>query len=151
MKIPDTNKIIPIVYIVGMLIIVLIIYRVLKSIGIVKSAAKTKAKANEIALVNDLRKVPQFAVTYLDNKRDYRQLSDLGQDYAVQIRKALKGFGTDEESVFSVFSRLASKDNISEIALIYKNKFSRDMLTDILNDLTDKEKAQLMTIINKLP
>jgi hypothetical protein len=150
MEIPNTNKLISLAYIVGILIVVLIIYRVLKSVGIVKSQARTKAKDKETALIEDLRKVQQFDVTYLDNRRDYKDLSGKAQDYAVMIRKALKGFGTDEESIFSVFGRLDSKDNITEIATVYKNKFDRDMLADILNDLNDKEKARLMTIINKL-
>jgi len=69
----------------------------------------------------------------------------------LKIYASIKRAGTDEEAVFSTFARLDSKDNISEIALVYRNRYKRDLLTDLLNDLTKKEKAQLMQIINKLP
>ena len=151
MNLPDTNKYIPIFYIVGLLVILLIIYRVLRSIGIIKSKAKTREKEMQTALITDLRGVQQFDVLYLENRKDYKTLSAKAQTYAEDLRKALRGFGTDEEAVFSTFARLDSKDNISEIALVYRNKYERDLLTDLLNDLTKKEKAQLMTIINKLP
>lgn len=151
MELPNTNKIFPVVYIIGILLILLIVYRVLKSLGIVKSKAKTKAKEERKELINDLRGVEQFDVMYLDKKKGYKSLSAKAQDYAIALRNAMKGFGTDEENIFSLFSRLDSKDNISEIALVYKNKYKRDLLTDLLNELTDKEKAELMIIINKLP
>ena len=150
MELPNTNKYIPLFYIVGILVIVLIIYRVLKSIGLIKSQAKIKAKAQRKELISDLRGVEQFDVLYLDKRKGYKSLSDRAQQYAVALRNAMKGFGTDEESIMSIFSRLNNRDNISEVALVYKNKYERDLLIDLLNELTDKEKAELMTIINKL-
>lgn len=151
MELPNTQKYIPIIYMAGILIILLIVYRVLKSIGIIKSQSKVKAKEQRKELIQDLRGVEQFDVMYLDKKKSYKSLSTKAQEYAVALRNAMKGFGTDEESIMSIFSRLDNRDNISEVALVYKNKYERDLLTDLLNELTDKEKAELMTIINKLP
>lgn len=151
MNIPDTGKIMSIGYIAALLLILFFVYKILKGVGIIKSAAKTKAKAATEAAITDLRGVEQFNVSYLDNKRDYKSLDALAQTYAEELRKAIRGLGTNEEAIFSIFSRLQRKENITEIATVYKNKYGRDLLTDLLNDLTDKEKAKLMTIINKLP
>ena len=151
MEVPNTNKIMSLAYILALLVVLFFVYKIFKGFGIIKSKDKTKAKAEQKALVTDLRGVEQFDVTYLDKRKEYKTLSSSAISYADILRKALRGLGTDEEAVFSIFSRLDSKDNISEIALVYKNKYERDLLNDLLNDLTDKEKAQLMKIINQLP
>jgi hypothetical protein len=41
--------------------------------------------------------------------------------------------------------------NISEISLQYRKGYNRDLLSDLLNDLTEKEQLTLWNIINKLP
>jgi hypothetical protein len=151
MEVPNTNKIMSLAYILALLIVLFFVYKIFKGFGIIKSKDKTKAKEQQKALVTDLRGVEQFDVTYLGKKKDYKTLSSTAISYADILKKAIRGLGTDEEAIFSVFSRLNNKDNISEIALVYKNKYERDLLNDLLNDLTDKEKAQLMTIINQLP
>jgi hypothetical protein len=150
MEVPDTGKIMSIGYIAALLLILFFVYKILKGVGIIKSAEKKKEKAETEKAITDLRGVPQFAVTYLDNKRDYRSLDALAQTYAEELRKALRGLGTDEEAVYSIFSRLQRKENITEIATVYKNRYNRDLLADLLNDLTDKEKAKLMNIINSI-
>lgn len=150
MELPNTNKIMSLAYILALLIVLFFVYKIFKGFGLIKSKDKTKAKAEQKALVTDLRGVEQFDVSYLDKRKDYKTLSAAAISYADILKKAIRGLGTDEEAIFSVFSRLDSKDNISEIALVYKNKYERDLLNDLLNDLTDKEKAQLMNIINEL-
>ena len=150
MNLPDSNKLITAGYLIAILLVLFFVYKILSGIGIVKTAKKEKAKAAQAEAINDLRGVPQFNVMYLDSRRDYRSLDAYAQTYAEELRKAIRGLGTDEEAVYSIFSRLAKKDNIAEIATVYKNKYGRDLLTDLLNDLTDKEKAKLMNIINNL-
>lgn len=150
MKVPELKggQMLTIAYIIGILIVLYIVYKVLGKIGLVK----TKEKRKQETAVEDLRSVKQFSTKYLADKIDnYPQLGKLGKDYAVRLHDAIKGAGTDEETIFSIFSQLRSKENISEIAVYYKAAYQRDLLTDILNDLTDKEKATLMEIINKLP
>jgi hypothetical protein len=40
--------------------------------------------------------------------------------------------GTDEETIYSVFGRLANRIQISELTLAYKVKYERDLLGDLL-------------------
>ena len=149
-QLPDTTKLMTIGYLAAILLVLFFVYKILKGFGIVKSAAKEKEKAKVQEAVTDLRAVKQFNALYLENKRDYKSLSTAAQLYAETLRKAFRGLGTDEEAIYSTFSRLPNKDSISEVALVYRNKYNRDLLTDLLNDLTDKEKAKLMDIINRL-
>lgn len=151
MELPNTNKIMTAAYIAAILIVLFFVYKIMKGLGIIKSKAKDKAKAEKAQAITDLRGVEQFDVLYLEKSKNYKSMSSLAIEYADQLRKALKGLGTDEETIFSIFSRLNNKLQISEVALVYKNKYKSDLLNDLLNDLTDKEKVTLMKIINDLP
>lgn len=151
MNLPDSNKIMSAAYIAGLLLVLFFVYKILAGFGIIKTAKKTKAKAEEDKAINDLRGVDQFTPEILPDGQGYKNLSAPAQIYAETLRKAIRGLGTDEEAVFSIFSRLGSKRDITEIATAYRSKYDKDLLTDLLNDLTDKEKAKLMLIINNLP
>jgi len=153
MNLPDSNKIMSAAYIAGLLLVLFFVYKILAGFGIIKTAKKKKEQAAEDKAINDLRGVEQFTpdANVLSENQGYKLTSASAQIYAETLRKALRGLGTDEEAVFSIFSRLDSKRDITEIATAYRSKYDKDLLTDLLNDLTDKEKAKLMLIINNLP
>jgi len=153
MNLPDSNKLMSAAYIVALLLILFFVYKILAGFGIVKTAKKKKEQAAKEAAINDLRGVEQFTpdVNILAERQGYKLTSASAQIYAETLRKAIRGLGTDEEAIFSIFSRLQSKRDITEIATAYRSKYDRDLLTDLLNDMTDKEKAKLMIIINNLP
>lgn len=151
MQLPDSNKLMSAAYIVALLLILFFVYKILAGFGIVKTAKKKKEKAVEEAAINDLRGVQYFTPDLLANNQGYKGLSGQAQVYAETLRKAIRGLGTDEEAIYSIFSRLENKSQITEIATVYRSRYGKDLLTDLLNDLTDKEKAKLMIIINKLP
>ena len=150
MKVPElkTGQMITIVYIAGFFIALFVVYKLLGKIGLIK----TKEKKQREAAVENLRGVDQFSTTFLQGKTDsYPKLGKTAQNFAVRLRKAISGVGTNEEEIFSIFSQLKSKENISEVAVYYKAAFGNDLLTDLLNYLTNKDKATLMEIIDKLP
>lgn len=153
MNLPDSNKLMSAAYIVALLLILFFVYKILAGFGIVKTVKKKKEKAVEEAAINDLRGVEQFTpdVNILAERQGYKLTSASAQISAETLRKAIRGLGTDEEAIFSIFSRLQSKRDITEIATAYRSRYDKDLLTDLLNDLTDKEKAKLMLIINNLP
>ena len=151
MNLPDNSKIMSAAYIAGLLLILFLVYKILSGIGIIKSSKKKKEQAAKEAAINDLRGVQYFTPELLVNNQGYKGLSGQAQVYAETLRKAIRGLGTDEEAIYSIFSRLENKSQITEIATVYRSKYGKDLLTDLLNDLTDKEKAKLMSIINNLP
>lgn len=149
MKIPDTNKIMSIVYISGLLIVLFIIYKILSSLGIIKTGkAKAQDKAESKAETL-LRTSEYFNPLLIKKYPDYIPINPTEQ--AKELRKAFRGLGTDEEKIYTVFGRLKNKLNVSELALTYKAEYGNDLATVILNDMTDKEQLILMDIINKLP
>ena len=143
-----SGKIKTVLYIIGGLIVLLIIVRVLRT-G--KRKAKEIKKEDKIQAVQDLRTMEYFNPDFKVDKI-FNPIGDNAADlYAEQLRKAVRGLGTNEERIYSTFSKLKCKANISEVAARYYLKFRRDLRTDILNDLNDKEKVLLLGIINQMP
>ena len=143
-----SGKIKTVLYIVGGLIVLLIIVRILRT-G--KRKAKEIKKEDKIQAVQDLRTMEYFNPDFKVGKI-FNPIGDNAADlYAEQLRKAVRGLGTNEERIYSTFSKLKCKANISEVAARYYLKFRRDLRTDILNDLNDKEKVILLGIINQMP
>lgn len=150
MKTPDTGKILTFVYIAGALLALFLVYKILAGIGLIKTAKrKAKEKTQEQA-EKELRTAEYFDTTLLNKYPLYSPLPG-AKEMAKELRKSLRGLGTDEEKIFSIFGRLKNKLNISEIALYYKKEYKNDLGTDILNDMTDKEQVTLFQIISKLP
>lgn len=153
MKVPDTGKIISVVYIGAALIAVYLIYKIFAGVGLIKTAAKKKELSKRTEAETKLRSSEYFNPLFLKGRLDQykNKLGNQAKDYAGQLRKAIAGLGTNEETIFSIFGRLKNKWNIGEISMYYRGSFNRDLLSDLLNDLTDKEQLILWDIINKLP
>ena len=147
----NKDNIMQIIYIVVGLIVLFIIMRVLKRTGILGKSRRVVKKEDKAKSIQDLRSMEQFNPDYKLNKT-FTPIGDNAADlYAETLRKAMKGIGTDEESIYSTFSKLKCKANISEVSARYYLKFRRDLRADILDEINDKEKIILFDIINKLP
>jgi hypothetical protein len=152
MKVPDTGKIISIVYLGAALIGVYLVYKIFSGIGLIKTGERKREDKARTEAETNLREAKYFNPSYLSDKLDYyKPLGNPGITYTKELRKAIAGSGTDEEKIFSIFGRLNNKMNISEISLQYRKGYNRDLLSDLLNDLTEKEQLTLWNIINKLP
>jgi len=151
MKIPDTNKLMSIAILIGIVVALFIIYKILAATGLIKTAAKRKEIALGEKSVEQLREDDYFDPKYFMGKR-YKSLGyDTTKKYAKDLRKALRGFGTDEETIYITFGKLFNKINISEIAAAYLTTYNSDLQADLLNDLSEKDAIPLFKIINSLP
>jgi hypothetical protein len=150
-KVPDVGKIIPVIYIIGFILILIIVYKLLSSIGIIKTPKKKRELAAQAVAVEALRTDDYFDPAYYRNKKFKSIGMNAANLYAQYVRKAVRGAGTDEELIFTTFGKLYNKCNVSEVAERYTMQYKRDMQTDLLNDLTKKEAAALMSIIDNLP
>lgn len=154
MNIPTVKKdeVMSLLYIAGMLIFVFLIYKIFRGVGLIKNKEKEKVKEEKEQAAENLRGSEYFSLAMLNKiPFKYQSLGELKKTFAQDLRQALRGFGTDEEKIFTTFSRLKSKFNITEIASEYREKYNRDLLTDLLNDLTDGEQVTLWNIIEKIP
>lgn len=147
MKIPDSNKIISVAMILGLLVVMFIVYKILGGLGLIKTAAKKKQEQ----AVEDIRTLEYFNPDLYKGKSFKSIGTNAASQYAEDIRKAIRGVGTNEELIYSTFNKLYNKLNISEVADAYGRKYSRDMQSDLLDDLGNKEMATLMELINSLP
>lgn len=151
MKVPDTGKIISMAYILGLLLVLFVVYKIMSAVGLIKTGKSKRASAEKEAAVEMLRTDEYFSPEYVEG-RTFKSLGDNAANlYAQHIRKALRGSGTNEELIYTTFNKLYNKCNVSEVAASYLSQYHKDLQTDLLNDLNDKEAVVLMNIINALP
>lgn len=133
----------------GVIAIVVIIFltAILKKLGIFKS----KEKKEQIANVVELQNADYFNPSYYKTMKIKPLGESLAGQLAKEIRKAVRGAGTDENALYSAFDRVYNKANISEIAEQYYLEYKNDLKADILNELSNKEKSILVGIINSKP
>lgn len=151
MKLPDSSKIFPLLYLGGALLLVFIIYKLLAGVGLIKTAAKKRQEEAESKAEEQLRSLDYFNPLLLKQYPAYKTIYPLNRTTAEKLKKALRGLGTNEEAVFTAFAQLPNKLSISEVTLAYKVAYNRDLGTDLMNDLTDAEQVTLLKIIDKLP
>lgn len=153
MKIPDTNKIMSIAMLIGILIALYLIYKVFSGLGLIKTGAKKKEEKIEKQVAEKLRSNEYFDSELARNTKGYK--SSFTKDQLTKIVKglylAMYGVGTDEEKIYTIFSQLKNKLQISEISYYYNGMYKTDLLTDLLNELTASEQVTLFNIIDQLP
>jgi len=157
MKVPELKggQMITLLYIAGFAIALFIVYKILSAVGIIKTAKVKRAeKAQDIAISN-VRSNIYFDPMYLKGKTStYKALKDTATTAAIDIHDSIYGFlkiGTNAERIFSIFSSLQNKLNISEVALNYKLKYNRDLRADLINNLSDQHILDLDNMLDKLP
>ncbi len=148
---PDVGKIMSGLYIVAALIVLFVLYKILSAIGIIKTGEKKREEYKKETSLSDLRTMEQFNPSFKDTNVFTKVGLNFSNDAAEKLHKAIRGLGTDEESIYSTFATFKNKGNISEVASQYLLRYKRDLRTDILNELTKKEVPLLMDIINGLP
>lgn len=150
MNIPNIKKdeIMSLVYLAAIIIVIFLIYKIFRGVGLIKNRDREEAKAEKEAAAEELR-----SSAYFDTSRKFTASLGIVQSdiMAQELRKAIRGVGTNEEAIFAVFGRMKSRDNITEVAVNYKQQYKRDLLTDLLNDLTAKEQVVLWNLLNKIP
>jgi hypothetical protein len=160
MKVPELKggQMMTLAYFIGILVALFIVYRLLSKVGLVKTVAQQRTAAEETAAVEMLRTDEYFNPDYYKTQK-YKQLgTNTALQYAKDLRDAMAGLGTDEESIFTTFGKLSNKAQISEIADQYRGLYgfpfyikSDNLQADLLDELTKSETATLMNIINQLP
>jgi hypothetical protein len=158
MKIPDTNKIMSIAMIIGIVVALYIIYKILNAFGLLKTASDKRDDAAKAAAVSSLRVDQYFDPNFYADKNFNALDLDTAVKDAKDLRSAMAGIGTDEESIYTIFGGLPCKMAVSQVADCYKQQYgfpfyimSDNLKTDLLNELTAEEVNTLMGIINNLP
>lgn len=129
------------------LIILFFLNRILQAFGLKESKAD---KLKEIE-IDKLASADYFNPSYFQG-RAFRPLGDnMAQSIARQVRKAVKGWGTNEAELYAAFNQMFNKTNISEVAHKYGLEYNSVMVADIMNDLNKDEQFKLKTFIDKLP
>ena len=144
-----------IAYIIGILIVLYIVYKVLAAVGLVKTAAAKKKEAAEAAATTEITVGNFWQPDYWKTQTGFSKLGvENAKEFATDIHDSIYGFlkiGTNAAKIMTTFGRCYNKINVSEISDAYNQKYERDMQADLLNNLTDEHIAQLVSIVNNLP
>lgn len=62
------------------------------------------------------------------------------------LRKAMKGFGTDERAIIDLLSRRANSQR-QQIKLIYKTMYGRDLISDLSSELSFRFKQAVLALM----
>jgi len=137
-----------IMYGIALLVAVFFIYKILQKVGIFddKEDRRDEKQSNELLLSE------YFNPLYTKKVKGYKTIGiPLSEQYATSLRKAVRGMGTDEQTIFATFSNLYNKVNISEVSSAYYLKYNSDLKADLLDDLSEEDQAKLWRIIDNLP
>jgi len=75
----------------------------------------------------------------------------VAKEYALQLRFATYGPGTDEEKIYGVFRNLKYKSQVSFLAYWFYQQYKTDLYQVLRDDLNDSELATVLQITQKLP
>jgi len=65
---------------------------------------------------------------------------------ARQLREAMEGWGTDEDSIYAALSG-RTPDQVNEIGRVYNDMYQRDLQADLQDELSDSELKHLATVL----
>jgi hypothetical protein len=155
-KTPDlkSGQMITIAYIIGMLIVLFIVYKILAATGLIKTVTKKRTEAEQKAAIEMARTDDYFDPMYWYDKTFKSLGKNAAEVYAQDIHNSIYGFlkiGTNAEKIFSTLGKLYNKCNVSELATSYILQYDRDMRADLLNNLTKQHISDMMNILNSLP
>ena len=149
-------KVSPQLYTYGIMtaIIALIVFLLLKRVGLIKDAAQRLAAKDKAESLANLQNEPSF------NPNEYKSLN-LGLSFllpnseanskAKAIYNSFGFFNDDEEGLYSIFRSFTNKAQISQVSDAFTQLYEKDMLGVITDYLNASERAFLWNIINQIP
>ena len=92
----------------------------------------------------------------LDNRYRVLNQGKSASSKADEIRDALQGVGTDEESIYRIFESLSSFDEFCFLVKAYKDSYWVDLHTDLSSDISDESEwvrimRPIRNLVNNIP
>ena len=133
LKIPALSK--GQLYTIAIMAVVLIVVIVLVCVNYskIKSWIQDKKEENELAKDIDTSNVSIS--------------SSMMRQYADRLYTAMKGLGTDEDTIYDVFGNFSTTDEVLQLIKVFGTRDDMTLPQWIVDELTTKERKKLNTIL----
>jgi hypothetical protein len=133
LKIPALSK--GQLYTIAIMAVVLIVVIVLVCVNYskIKSWIQDKKEENELAKDIDTSNVSIS--------------SSMMRQYADRLYTAMKGIGTDEDTIYDVFGNFSTTDEVLQLIKVFGTRDDMTLPQWIVDELTTKERKKLNTIL----
>lgn len=147
-----------VIYIIIAILAFLVLGGILRKIGIFKSQSKrqkqtAKGEQRVLKIVSDSSLLksnsfnPNFYKSFKKTPADFEKSKRLATD----LRKSMKGWGTNESKLFATMDGLTSRSDISLVSHAYAEMYKRSLINDILSELSKSDRIKLFQTIKDLP
>lgn len=145
----DNSKYIIWVYVGAVVVIGFIIYKVLSSIGLIKTSKEREYAESKNTAQLDVMKLDYFSPSYYRGKKV--SITQAGiNSLADKFYDAVKGWGTNEDELAGVFAALKYKTDVSFLAEAYLKRHGEDLRNRIISELDKTELVNLLYQLNDL-
>lgn len=139
-----------IAYVTGFLIIIWVVYLLLKRIGLIESRQQ---RVEEKEQTEREKRAVQFFPPNIWKEYPTRTAmnNDVSNNLATEINNSFGFFNDNEQRIFSVFQKLAYKQNVSQLSNSYEQLFHADLHSKLFDNLNSNEMDYIYNIIDIKP
>lgn len=133
------------------IVILFVVYRVLKGVGLIQSAQEQKQEQQREQAVTATIWNPNLHTNYVSvgEKKPVYLLRKAERDELARKLWNAKGiFNDDEEAIYAVFRSLRYQTQVASIVLSFKELFNQDLVTWLKSVLSDDEFTTVLNIIS---
>lgn len=95
---------------------------------------------------------PNFLIRIKATNRPYAEYSQkVVNEFAEKLHEAMKGIGTNENDIISVFTTINSKVGVAQVSSFYNAKYGKDLKNDLEGELSKNYLSRLGQIIASKP
>ena len=136
-------------YLLLVIVVLFIVNKSLKKIGLVDNESRKEKKVNDKAMQN-ITMTDIFNPAYHQGKLFNQLAPSTSELYAKDIHNAFGVFNDDESMIYSTFKKLDNVYNVSQVSASYYELYQDDLRADLLQYLNRDEIGILDSIISSL-
>lgn len=132
---------------IAALALIWIIYKVLHSIGLIKTAKEREYSEEKDLAQSEIMKIPYFSPSYYKKVKKVSFTREKMRMLAKDFDNAVKNWGTDESKLAGVLAQLKRKSDVSYLNDFLITGYKYDMRDRLIDEL---DKTELVNVLRQL-